>query len=117
MPMTCAPARASARRVAAPAAPRPMTATSNESMPHPIRHPVPCEGHAVPELRLVATRDANLYSRRMTTETDVLKRAAAAKALEYVADGMKLGLGTGSTAEIFLELLGPRVRGGLSLLG
>jgi len=44
-----------------------------------------------------------------------LKRAAAAKALEYVEPGMKLGLGTGSTAEAFLELLAPRVRGGLAL--
>ncbi len=51
-----------------------------------------------------------------TTEQDALKRAAAAKALEYVADGMKLGLGTGSTAEAFLDLLAPRVRGGLKLL-
>ena len=44
-----------------------------------------------------------------------LKRAAAAKALEFVEHGMKLGLGTGSTAEAFLELLAPRVRGGLAL--
>ena len=46
-----------------------------------------------------------------------LKRAAAAKALDYVQPGMKLGLGTGSTAEIFLEQLSPRVRGGLTVLG
>jgi ribose 5-phosphate isomerase A len=52
----------------------------------------------------------------MTSETDTLKRAAAAKALDYVGEGMKLGLGTGSTAEIFLDLLSPRVRGGLNLL-
>ena len=52
----------------------------------------------------------------MTTDPNALKRAAAAKALEYVTDGMKLGLGTGSTAEIFLDLLSPRVRGGLKLL-
>jgi ribose 5-phosphate isomerase A len=45
-----------------------------------------------------------------------LKRAAAAKALDYVADGMKLGLGSGSTAEMFVELLAPRVRGGMKLL-
>lgn len=45
-----------------------------------------------------------------------LKRAVAAKALEYVVDGMKLGLGSGSTAEIFLELLAPRIRGGMKLL-
>ncbi|HWD26386.1 MAG TPA: ribose-5-phosphate isomerase RpiA [Rhizomicrobium sp.] len=50
-------------------------------------------------------------------EQTALKRAAAAKALEYVQAGMKLGLGTGTTAEVFLELLGPRVRGGLSVVG
>jgi ribose 5-phosphate isomerase A len=49
------------------------------------------------------------------TSQDQLKRAAAAKALDYVEHGMKLGLGTGSTAEAFLELLAPRVRGGLAL--
>ncbi len=52
----------------------------------------------------------------MVTDSSTLKRAAAAKALDYVTEGMKLGLGTGSTAEIFLEQLSPRVRGGLNLL-
>src|SRR6266566_7793537 len=46
-----------------------------------------------------------------------LKRAAAARALDYVEDGMKLGLGTGSTADLFLELLAERVRGGLRIVG
>src|SRR5258706_1933085 len=46
-----------------------------------------------------------------------LKRAAAARALEYVESGMKLGLGTGSTAEIFLELLAEGMRGGLKIVG
>src|ERR1700689_2009939 len=50
------------------------------------------------------------------TDQDSLKRAAAAKALDYVQDGMKLGLGSGSTAEIFVEMLAPRVRGGEKLL-
>lgn len=50
----------------------------------------------------------------MTTQ-DSLKKSAAAKALEFVEDGMKLGLGTGSTAEAFLDVLAPRVRGGLKL--
>src|SRR5450755_1599119 len=53
----------------------------------------------------------------MALDQNELKRAAAAKALEYVTDGMKLGLGTGSTAEIFLELLAARVRGGLNVIG
>ncbi|ACA19107.1 ribose 5-phosphate isomerase [Methylobacterium sp. 4-46] len=46
-----------------------------------------------------------------------LKRAAAARALDLVADGMRLGLGTGSTAAEFVELLGARVRAGLSVVG
>jgi ribose 5-phosphate isomerase A len=48
---------------------------------------------------------------------DELKRQAAARALEHVQDGMKLGLGTGSTAKHFVELLGERVRAGLKILG
>ena len=50
------------------------------------------------------------------TDQNALKRAVAAKALDYVRDGMKLGLGSGSTAEIFVEMLAPRVRGGEKLL-
>lgn len=38
------------------------------------------------------------------------KRAAAARALDFVNPGMRLGLGTGSTARHFVELLGARVR-------
>jgi ribose 5-phosphate isomerase A len=45
------------------------------------------------------------------------KRAAAARALEYVRPGMRLGLGTGSTAKHFVELLGERVRDGLRVIG
>jgi ribose 5-phosphate isomerase A len=33
---------------------------------------------------------------------DELKRQAAGRALEHVRDGMKLGLGTGSTAKHFV---------------
>src|ERR1700761_3817976 len=50
------------------------------------------------------------------TDQNALKRAVAANALDYVQDGMKLGLGSGTTAEIFVELLAPRVRGGEKLL-
>jgi ribose 5-phosphate isomerase A len=45
------------------------------------------------------------------------KRAAAARALDYVQDGMKLGLGTGTTAEAFLEVLAVRVKAGLTIIG
>lgn len=48
---------------------------------------------------------------------DSLKREAAARALDFVEPGMRLGLGTGSTAKHFVELLGERVRGGLDVLG
>jgi len=48
---------------------------------------------------------------------DGLKRQAAARALEAVRDGMKLGLGTGSTAKHFVELLGEKVRAGMKVIG
>jgi ribose 5-phosphate isomerase A len=53
----------------------------------------------------------------MQVDMDGLKRQAAARALEQVRDGMKLGLGTGSTAKHFVELLGMRVRDGLNVIG
>ena len=48
---------------------------------------------------------------------DELKRQAAARALDFVQGGMRLGLGTGSTAKHFVELLGARVRDGLDVTG
>jgi len=48
---------------------------------------------------------------------DELKRQAAARALEEVRDGMRLGLGTGSTARHFVELLGEKVRAGMKVIG
>ncbi|QWG26037.1 ribose-5-phosphate isomerase RpiA [Bradyrhizobium sediminis] len=48
---------------------------------------------------------------------EALKRQAAARALEEVRDGMKLGLGTGSTAKHFVDLLGEKVRAGLNVVG
>lgn len=51
------------------------------------------------------------------TDADTYKRAAAARAVELVSDGMRLGLGTGSTARPFVELLGERVRDGLNVVG
>jgi ribose 5-phosphate isomerase A len=46
------------------------------------------------------------------------KRAAAARALEFVSDGMKLGLGTGSTAGWFVDLLAQRIKAeGLRITG
>jgi ribose 5-phosphate isomerase A len=48
---------------------------------------------------------------------DSLKRQAAARALDWLRPGMKIGLGTGSTARHFVELLGDRVRAGLDIVG
>jgi ribose 5-phosphate isomerase A len=45
------------------------------------------------------------------------KRLAAARALDWVRPGMKLGLGTGSTARHFVDLLGEKVREGLDVVG
>ena len=47
---------------------------------------------------------------------DAQKRAAAARAVEFVKPGMRLGLGTGSTAKHFVDLIGERVRAGLDLV-
>ena len=51
------------------------------------------------------------------TEQDRLKRQAAEVAVAAVTDGMVLGLGTGSTAAIAVDLLGERVRQGLRVIG
>jgi ribose 5-phosphate isomerase A len=48
-------------------------------------------------------------------DRDAQKRAAAEHALELVAPGMRLGLGTGSTAAAFIDALGARVREGLEV--
>lgn len=48
---------------------------------------------------------------------DALKREAAARAVAVVQPGMRLGLGTGSTAKHFVDLLAERVRDGLSIVG
>lgn len=44
--------------------------------------------------------------------SDALKRAAAREALARVRDGMRLGLGTGSTVAHFIDLLGDRIKAG-----
>ena len=49
---------------------------------------------------------------------DRAKRAAAEEALTFIESGMKLGLGTGSTAAFFVKLLGQRVKEeGLKVIG
>jgi len=53
---------------------------------------------------------------RVSVNDDAMKRAAAEAALAEVRPGMRLGLGTGSTARHFVELLGARVSLGFSCL-
>ena len=46
-----------------------------------------------------------------------MKKAAAIEALKFVKPGMNIGLGTGSTANHFIEALGAKVKEGLSVQG
>src|SRR5690606_20878662 len=48
---------------------------------------------------------------------DEMKREAAARALDFVRPGMRLGLGTGSTAAHFVDLLAEKVKAGLGVTG
>jgi len=48
--------------------------------------------------------------------SEELKRQAAAMALTQVQSGMRLGLGTGSTARHFVDLLGEKVAAGLECI-
>ena len=50
-------------------------------------------------------------------DLEACKRAAAFKAVEYVKDGMVIGLGTGSTAKYMLLALGEKVNAGMRLRG
>ena len=53
----------------------------------------------------------------MSDGLDGLKQAAAREALDLVQDDMVLGLGSGSTAELFVEALAGRVATGLRVRG
>ena len=44
---------------------------------------------------------------------EIEKQNAAAAAMEYVEEGMTIGLGTGSTAKYFVELLADEIADGL----
>lgn len=48
---------------------------------------------------------------------DSAKILAAHKSLEFIKDGMVVGLGSGSTATHFIQLLGDRVKQGLKIRG
>jgi ribose 5-phosphate isomerase A len=49
-------------------------------------------------------------------DLEAFKRQAAARALDFIEPGMRLGLGTGSTAKHFVTLLAERVRAGLDVV-
>ena len=49
--------------------------------------------------------------------TDLEKAAAARKSLEYVKDGMVVGLGSGTTATFVIQFLGEMVQQGLTIRG
>ena len=50
-------------------------------------------------------------------DADTMKREAAQRAMQFVEDGMIVGLGTGSTAAHFVDLLGEKVGQGLNVTG
>src|ERR1700737_984067 len=64
----------------------------------------------------LAARSMSFLGATAFMTMDELKRQAAARALDHVRDGMRLGLGTGSTAKHFVELLGERVQSGLRVI-
>lgn len=51
----------------------------------------------------------------LENNSDVLKKRAAEKALQYVKNNMRIGIGTGSTAENFIHLLAQKIQEGLKI--
>ncbi len=58
-----------------------------------------------------------LFNGRMRMDSRSLKIAAAKAALDQVENGMRLGIGSGSTAEEFVQLLGEKVAEGFEVQG
>jgi ribose 5-phosphate isomerase A len=54
-------------------------------------------------------------SAKKAATADAQKEAAGYAALKFIKPGMKVGLGTGSTANYFIRALGEKVRGGLDV--
>jgi ribose 5-phosphate isomerase A len=52
----------------------------------------------------------------MSDAIENAKRLAAQRAAELVSSGMRLGLGTGSTARHFVDIIGAKVRAGLQVI-
>ncbi|MBV8630578.1 MAG: ribose-5-phosphate isomerase RpiA [Silvibacterium sp.] len=53
----------------------------------------------------------------METTVDRAKEMAAQRSLEFIRDGMVVGMGSGTTATHFIKLLGARVKQGLKVRG
>src|SRR5919201_664377 len=86
-------------------------------MKSPSRSPIAAVPARQTTLDMPAPDRQILSQGHLHVDMDALKRQAAARALEEVRDGMKLGLGTGSTARHFVDLLGERVRAGMKVIG
>ena len=67
---------------------------------------------SAPEAKQLACADPHVVEM-----SDTLKRQAAEAALAYVEPGMRIGLGTGSTAAHFVRLLGEQIAVGLDVVG
>ena len=53
----------------------------------------------------------------MSGQADLKKKQVAEKAVEYIEDGMLIGLGSGSTIYWMMRKLGERIQGGLKVKG
>ena len=73
------------------------------------------DGQKSTELRS-GTDEASVPAQK-TMANDREKEAAARASLQFVRDGHVVGLGTGSTAAYFIQLLGEQVRNGLRIRG
>ena len=69
----------------------------------------------MPYLRKVGALSTISTDATMSTDADVLKRRAALRAADWLRPGLRLGLGTGTTATHFVDIVGERVRQGLDL--
>jgi len=66
----------------------------------------------IPDLKL------DIWSMEPNSSQDKAKRAAGVQAIAtYLKNGMKIGLGSGTTSRWFLHTLGDRVKGGLEVIG
>lgn len=90
-----------------------MSQGSSEAGAHvklsPSPAPDPSRG---PGVVTIGRQPPEILSPKSMTDSEQLKRKAAARAVEMVESGMRLGLGTGSTVVHFLDLLGERLADG-----